>query len=261
MQSFSYLDSCDYVMNEQRETRVFHEDAFHLEYTITRTRRRTIGITIRPDASVVVRVPKHVSQRQVDDVLGSKKGWIQEKRESIKARELARPKPPAFADGEAIPYRGKTLTLAIRQSLAKRARVEYMDGSLVVDVPRELGPSVDVHGLVKATVVAWYKVQSRALLPARVEVFKPVVGVNPVRVTVKNQSTRWGSCSSRGNVNLNWRLILCPPAVLDYVIIHELCHLKIHSHSPAFWQLVAAFVPDYKACKQWLDASAYLRDF
>lgn len=251
------------MTNMRLETRAFHDGTFHLEYEITRTRRRTIGITIRPDASVVVRVPKHVSQRQVDEVIASKKGWVEKKREAILASESARPKPPAFVPGDILPYRGKTLRLVVQRGLGEppSSRIDDEAGTLVVSMPGVQGTTSDVQGLVKGAVVSWYKTQSKALLPARVSALKATVGVTPARVTIKDQSSRWGSCSSRGNVNLNWRLILCPPAVMDYVIIHELCHLKVHSHSAEFWRLVASMVPDYKACKQWLNASGYLRDF
>ncbi len=248
-------------MSDQDETRVFHDGEFHLEYTITRTRRRTIGITIRSDGSVIVRVPKHVAQRQVEDVLASKKGWIQKKQEYIQTRERSRPKPPGFMDGESIPYLGQAMRLIVMYDIEKRLRVESVDGSLVVHAPRQPDPAPQIQKLVKAAVVGWYKNQARALLPSRVEALKYRLGVNPTRVAIKDQRTRWGSCSSKGNVNLNWRLILCPPPVMDYVVIHELCHLKIHSHSASFWKLVASMVPGYKVCKQWLESSGYLRDF
>jgi predicted metal-dependent hydrolase len=248
-------------MSDRDETRVFHEGEFHLEYTITRTRRRTIGITIRSDASVIVRVPKHVAQRQVDEVLALKNGWIQRKRENIQARERSRPKPPEFKDGEIIPYLGQTLRLVVTHGLENRARVEAVGGTLVVHIPPHPDPAPELQELVMAAVVGWYKNQARALLPSRIEALKSRLGFHPARVAIKDQRTRWGSCSSKGNVNLNWRLILCPPPVMDYVVIHELCHLKIHSHSASFWQLVASVVPGYKTYKKWLESCGYLRDF
>nr|MDO8085187.1 SprT family zinc-dependent metalloprotease [Candidatus Sigynarchaeum springense] len=248
-------------MTGGQETREFHDDAFSFEYTITRTSRRTIGITIRPDGSIIVRVPRHVMQRQVDEVLAQKKGWIQKKRESIQARERLRPKPPEFADGDALPYLGQAFRLVVRQSFENKTRVEATGGSLVVHVQGDPDTPPQLRERARVAMVGWYKAQAHSLLPSRVEAFKVRLDVQPARVAIKDQRTRWGSCSSKGNVNLNWRLVLCPSHVLDYVVVHELCHLKINSHSASFWKLVASLVPDYKNCKQWLDSCNYLRDF
>ncbi|MEX2684497.1 MAG: M48 family metallopeptidase [Candidatus Sigynarchaeota archaeon] len=243
------------------ETREFRDNTFHFEYTITRTSRRTIGITIRTDGSIIVRVPRNVVQRQVDDVLAQKKSWIQKKLESMQARERSRPKPPGFKEGDVIPYLGQPLRIAICNGSGKMSRVEATGASLVVCIQQDPSNPIKLQELVREAVIEWYKAQARSILPPRVEALKARLRVQPARITIKDQRTRWGSCSSKGNVNLNWRLVLCPLHVLDYVIIHELCHLKIHSHSTTFWKLVASLVPDYKECKQWLDSSNYLRDF
>jgi predicted metal-dependent hydrolase len=86
----------------------------------------------------------------------------------------------------------------------------------------------------------------------RLDYFIPLVGRTPNRVAIRNQSTRWGSCSSKGNLNFNWKLVLAPPEALDYVVAHELCHLLEFSHSPNFWKLVEKAFPDYKFWKKWL---------
>ncbi|MBN2153523.1 MAG: M48 family metallopeptidase [Candidatus Lokiarchaeota archaeon] len=248
-------------MTGRQDAREFHDGEFHLEYTLTRTGRRTVGITVRPDASVVVRVPRHVTQRQVDDVIAAKKAWIGRKREAIIARDRSRPRPPAFSHGEALPYLGQSLRLVFRTDHVGKPRVEAAGGCLTVHVQRPQGQGPALHDLVREAVVGWYVDQAHAVLPRRVAELEAKVGVQPARVSIKDQRTRWGSCSSRGNVNLNWRLILCPPPVRDYVVIHELCHLKIHSHSASFWNLVASLVPGYKEHKLWLDSSTLLRDF
>ena len=89
-------------------------------------------------------------------------------------------------------------------------------------------------------------------IPERVRHFAPIVGVNYTRITIRNQKTRWGSCSSSGNLNFNYRLMLAPPKVLDYVVIHELCHRIEMNHSPKFWKCVENIMPDYRIQRQWL---------
>ncbi len=94
--------------------------------------------------------------------------------------------------------------------------------------------------------------KATAVIPIRVEYYAKIIGVKYNHISIKHQKTRWGSCSGKGNLNFNCLLVLCPPKVMDYVIIHELCHLKEMNHSPHFWAEVEKYSPDYKAYKQWL---------
>jgi predicted metal-dependent hydrolase len=98
----------------------------------------------------------------------------------------------------------------------------------------------------------WYRKKAREQINERIKYYQPKVGVQPARITVKEQKKRWGSCSSRGNLNFNWRAVMAPSPVLDYIIVHELCHLKHHNHSREFWNLLASILPDYKNRREWL---------
>ena len=97
-----------------------------------------------------------------------------------------------------------------------------------------------------------YREAARSYFPERVQYYAAILQVTYGNITIRDQKTRWGSCSSRGNLNFNWRLMLAPPRVLDYVVVHELCHRKHMDHSPAFWQEVGDILPDYKALRKWL---------
>ena len=94
--------------------------------------------------------------------------------------------------------------------------------------------------------------RAKEIIPARVAHFAPLVGVTYARVTIRSQRTKWGSCSSKGNLNFNCLLMLMPPDVLDYVVVHELCHRKELNHSPRFWAEVARVMPSYTECEAWL---------
>ncbi len=98
-------------------------------------------------------------------------------------------------------------------------------------------------------------IQAKAYLPFRVEHFAKIMGMKYGKITIRHQISRWGSCSSKGNLNFNCLLMLCPENVRDYVIIHELCHLKELNHSPRFWAEVERYCPGYKVCKEWLKAN------
>ena len=97
-----------------------------------------------------------------------------------------------------------------------------------------------------------YRDSARAILESRVAYFHQITGGAYTSVTVRDQKTRWGSCSSRGTLSFNYRLIFAPPGILDYVVVHELCHLTHMNHSKDFWNMVASVMPDYKVCKNWL---------
>ncbi len=97
-----------------------------------------------------------------------------------------------------------------------------------------------------------YREAAKEYFPKRVYYFAHILGVSYGNITIRDQKTRWGSCSSKGNLSFNWRLILAPPNVLDYVVVHELCHRKEMNHSPKFWALVESVMPDYKQYRKWL---------
>ena len=112
----------------------------------------------------------------------------------------------------------------------------------------------DIDAMVRQRAALRSALSARALLRIRqrIEHYAPLLGVQPGRVTVRDQKSRWGSCSSKHNLNFNWKLIMAPPQALDYVVVHELCHLKIFNHSPRFWALVGSCMPDYEVWKKWL---------
>jgi hypothetical protein len=101
-------------------------------------------------------------------------------------------------------------------------------------------------------LVAWYREEARILITRRVTQIASRIGVTFQRIAIRDQKTKWGSCSTNNNLNFNWRILLAPPAVMDYVIVHEVCHLQVHSHSKAFWTLVGSIVPDYASKRSWL---------
>ena len=103
----------------------------------------------------------------------------------------------------------------------------------------------------------WYRIRAKENIESRVKVFAAKIGESPNKVTIKAQKTRWGSCSSLGNLNFNWRLIMMPQKIIDYVVVHELCHLKEMNHSSTFWNRVEEIMPDYRNRRKWLKNNAW----
>ena len=164
-----------------------------MEYTVIRSRRRTISIQLTPHGEILVRCPVRMSAGDIDQFVQSKADWIK--------KHL--PKP----------------------------------SDLPVLSSEELGQLA---------------AKAKAVLPQRVAYFAKLVGVSYGRITIRAQRTRWGSCSSKGNLNFNCLLMLVPPEVADYVVVHELCHRKELNHSARFWAEVERVLPDYKAYRKWL---------
>ncbi len=204
-------------------------------------RARAWNITIHPDAGLTVVLPPRA---RVDpaDLLHTKADWILRH-----LGRLARRPPPtrtALEHGSAVPYLGGALRLEVAALEGVATSVETADGVLRV----RAAP----HRPLRAVVEAWYRARADAVIAERLEAVNAPLGYRYARVTIRDQKTRWGSCSARGNLAFNWRLVMAPIAIIDYVVAHELIHLVDLSHSPAFWARVAAIDPAHRAHRRWL---------
>ena len=205
-------------------------------YTLIRAKRRTLSLAVQPDGSVLVRAPRLLPRTAIDRFVRDRADWIEKQR----AIEALRPAHP-FDTGDTLPFCGEALSLVC----VPAARCVRRAGS-VLTVP------AGDREQVRARVIGWYRAQARAVFAARVRALAPLAGVTPGPVRVSSAKTRWGSCGNGDSVNLNWRLLLAPPEILDYVAVHELCHIGQRDHSGAFWARVAAIVPDWKQKREWL---------
>lgn len=211
---------------------------------IIRSRRRTFALIVETDGRLVVRAPLHARQAEIEWVVAQKADWIERKREQFRIAKKTSPLR-RFQDGEPFFYLGQAHVLKI---------VSHQSPPLVLDGDFRLAHSA----LPRASHVfeAWYHRQARELFNRRVAHFARQHGLHYAGVRLSSARTRWGSCGSKGTLNFNWRLVMAPPAVIDYIIIHELAHLIERNHSPRFWAGVAAMLPDYKVQRAWLKANA-----
>jgi len=158
-----------------------------------------------------------------------------------------------YRDGGRFWFRGEILELKIINEIKQSNIMVYRrDHHLILTIPQKLELNPATLPLLKQAMTAWYKTEAYKYLIPRVDYFAQLIGATYNAVRLKNQKTCWGSCSAKGNINLNWRLIMAPENVSDYVIIHELCHLKYLNHSPEFWNLVKRHYPDYQNSRRWL---------
>ena len=215
-------------------------------YTVRRSdraRRARIQVTA---AGVEVVVPRRLSLDEVEPFVASKQAWIERTLLRMRAAEADRPRP-LLEDGGEVPYLGERLRLRVRVEPARRrSHVAHRGEELRVAVA-EPGPAA-----VEAALERWYRAQARTEVAVRLDAAVARVGQSYSSLQIRGQRTRWASCSSKGAMSFNWRLLLAPPEILDYVVEHEVAHLEIHDHSRRFWDLLAARRPGYREEERWL---------
>ncbi len=215
-----------------------------LHYQLERRQRRTVGLKITADG-LVIHAPKRISQSHLESLITLKADWISKKLNALKANKI-----PAlqWQHGEQLLLLGNHITLAIKHDSRSKA-VEYAPGYLQLAMPNHLEPAP-----VARKVLQWYKKQASTDFLRRLEIFSAKLGVPTPVMFLSNARSRWGSCNSKKEVRLNWRLLQAPPHIINYVICHELAHLKEMNHSARFWAVVASICPDYKTAEKELKA-------
>lgn len=206
---------------------------------IIRTKRKTVSLVVDADGRLTVRAPMKTPQAFIDDFVLRKSGWIEEKQQMMAERK-ARHSPIGFVAGEHLPFLGETYRLAVSP---QSGYIAVRDGEL--HVPAGLADY-------RQAIVAWYYAQARVIFTERAHLYAEQYCFSFQALKISDAQGRWGSCSRKGNINLSWRLVMCPLPVIDYVVVHELAHLKHLNHSPAFWGVVKGILPDYKQHRKWL---------
>ena len=218
-----------------------------VEYTLIQASRRDVLFQALPEAGIRVYAPKYMRLRDIDAMVRERAdqlaGMLRDVEARLEADRLAHP----MADGTAIMVEGQRKTLRLRRGARRTGRVEGDAYLLTL-------PDPDSDEAVRAAVKSTLSALALKRIRERLEYHVPRIGRAPGRVAIRDQKSRWGSCSQKGNVNFNWKLVMAPPPALDYVVVHELCHLYEFNHSPRFWALVARHMPDYEVWKKWLKA-------
>jgi len=214
-----------------------------LHYTLLRTNRRSgIAAKVLPD-EIRVYIPQNTPLRQADAFVQQNAEEILEAQQRLKG-SLARMQLPQLSPGMLVPVQGTERRLDVRRGIGEDA---VLDDRIVIYLPDTENRPALQSALRQVLVRLALRRFQEAL-----DTYSPRIGGTYHRVTVRDQKTRWGSCSAAHNLNFNWRLILAPPEVLEYVVIHELCHLWEFNHSRRFWALVASQMPEYEIWKKWL---------
>jgi predicted metal-dependent hydrolase len=219
-------------------------------YALQRARRRTIGFTVGADG-LAVRAPSWVTLGAVDAALREKSDWILRKLTEARDRQQRMEGGRiVWANGAVLPYLGEPLSVVLDPSHGFAGK----GGALAVAQPEGAITAQALHiGLphsanpvqIRDAVQAWLMRDARRHFTARLDHFAPLLGVQWASLRLSSANTRWGSAKADGSIRLNWRLLHYRPAIIDYVVAHELAHLRVMDHSPRFWDTVATVVPDY----------------
>ncbi len=209
-------------------------------------RARRLRFEVRPGNGLEVTTPPGVSVARIEAVMREKTEWI-----TTMLVRYAQPPHSVVGtplqSGTILPFAGGYLRLVLDASHARRRKTAVMEEGelrLFMDTP--------TPEALRTALESWYRRQARRVFAERVTYWNAHYGFTYGRIAIRDQKSRWGSCSRQGNLNFNWRLLLAPLAVLDYIVIHELAHLKEGNHSPRFWALVAELCADYRDQRAWL---------
>ncbi len=238
-----------------RANRALHLPDATVAYLFERARRRTIGFMIGPDG-LVVRAPRWTPLHEVDAALQAKAGWITRKLTETRERQARRDDACIdWCDGATFPYLGGTIAVVLDPSHAFSEAGAQLDACrLFVALPHSASPQQ-----LRDSVQAWLMRQAQSHFKQRLAHFAPLLQVQWKSLRLSNANTRWGSAKSDGSIRLNWRLMHYTPAVIDYVVAHELSHLRVMDHSPRFWQTVESVLPDYAQVRKQLKDDAMPR--
>ena len=214
---------------------------------IVSSKRKTVSVTIYPDARVVIRVPKRLPQEKINNIVKSKEDWIIKKIQYFKENQLQEIKQKEYVNGEVFYFLGKKYELKILDG--KKNNVQIIDNTILVEVKQ---------GSVKNILLKWFAVQAQNVFNQRLyycfELFSRKYSYQFPTLKIRKMKARWGSMSNKGGMVMNALLIHTPVECIDYVITHELCHLKHKNHSKEFYQTQETFMPNWKELKKKLES-------
>ncbi|PTQ04664.1 M48 family peptidase [Vibrio splendidus] len=230
----------------KHEPELIHTEGYSVLVERT-SRRKTASIKV-DEGEVIIVVPKLLERDKIDKLLASKHQWIVE---NIAQYQTASPATMReYVSGESLPYLGRNYRLKVLKG--DLAPTKLLNGRITVTVP---DPSTQTH-YIRRALTNWYKRHADKKIREKVRRYESLVGVETGVVRTKEFKSRWGSCTPYGDLEFNWVIVMAPNRVVDYVVVHELCHLIHHDHSPQFWKEVERVMPDYKEHKEWLRENA-----
>ncbi|UCZ53466.1 M48 family metallopeptidase [Bacillus shivajii] len=221
---------------------------YDLEY---KADKRDISISVEWLNGVKVTAPQKIDESQLESVLYKKAPWILQKWNDC--REIVDPPAPKeFVSGEKFSYLGRNYRLKVRKhDELKKSKLVFWQGKFLADIPASYSDEERIEEL-KQLFKTWYKQHGESKLKERLDMYAGKLNVAPTKFALKEQKMRWGTCTSDNVIYLNWRIVMAPVPIIDYLLVHELTHIKHPNHSRDFWNCLYSIFPDYEQRKEWL---------
>lgn len=211
-----------------------------MDFDIIRSQRRTIAVEITKEGGILVRAPMKLPRREVFAFVQQNRGWIIRKLDQVRIQPQECT-PMQFREGESFPF------------LGEQYRMRFVEGGEFLRKHNgEFLLGVDLSSRARDLFLTWYRARAREIIEDRVEHHALRMGLRVRSVRITDARRRWGSCNAAGAVNFTWRLVMAPPEVIDYVVVHELVHLIEMNHSRRFWEQLGRILPDYAERRTWL---------
>ncbi|MCB1187427.1 M48 family metallopeptidase [bacterium] len=227
------------------------------EHEIVRSaRRRRISLEVRHDRRVILRLPSHISDEEGQRFLASRVDWVLRSQNEMLSREHGR-LPVHMEQGGSMPWLGRDYTVELQPGIEPSVTD---DGLMLLPAPANASPEMQQH-CIRLGIDRLIDREAMPYIGARLRELSERTGLQGTTLVLKDYRSRWGSCSNTGTITLNRRLMLCRPDVVDYVIVHELCHLRHLNHGKRFWQLVEKHCPSWRRQRDWLKVNATLLEF
>ncbi|TRM11772.1 M48 family metallopeptidase [Lentibacillus cibarius] len=221
-----------------------------IDYILHRQARADLKISVTLVGGVEVYAPESLNESAINRHLQKKASWILHKIHSLRQVET-KITPYELISGEKLPYLGRYYRLKVHRDHMHACRLRFFQGRFVAEVPINMSQD-EISQTLKRQLTQWYRRQATKRLHKRAAHFQSLMNITPNSMQTRTQHKRWGTCTPDGDIYINWRLIMAPADVFDYVIVHELAHLIIQDHSQAFWKVVKSILPNYEKQKEWL---------
>ena len=221
-----------------------------IHYCHYKQNRKDIKVSVTLVNGVEVYTPENINKNQLNEILYKKAAWITQKLQELnEVNTVVQQKE--FVSGEKLPYLGRNYRLKVLKQPVQKAGLLFKQGRFIATVPEQWNQD-KIQQTLEQQLIDWYRQHGRKKILERAGYYQNILGVEPNSMQLKTQYKRWGTCTPKGDIYINWRITMAPIRVIDYVIVHELVHLKIPEHNDRFWKLVKATLPHYEEAKEWL---------
>lgn len=233
--------------------KIIHINDLVIEYELIRRKRKTIELKVDPSAGLVITAPENLSIKNIEGLILKKRKWIIEKKESMEKRKEKK-QIKKFENGEKFMLLGYKYPLEVIDVDSNTSRLNFINKRFVLE------HSGCEPEFIKDIFVKWYKKYAQIVLNERVKKYSKCFEVSPKQIKAKEQKKIWGSCTHDNKLLFNWRLAMAPNWVIDYVVVHEMCHMVHKNHSNDFWNLVEKTYPNYQEAQKWLKENSLALD-